>query len=61
MHVLVSIIIKLQALTYPDSADYQSVKTEEKADEDENEMTSDGIDIPYVDDETSEEREDSNF
>ena len=43
-----------------DGGDYCIVTKDEKADKGKNEMTSDGVDIPYVDDETSEEREDGN-
>ena len=38
-----------------DGGNYCIVTKDEKADKGKNEMTSDGVDIPYVDDETSEE------
>ena len=43
-----------------DGGEYCIVTKDEKADKGESEMTSDGMDTPYVDNETSEKREDGN-
>ena len=57
MHVLVLLMLVTPVV---DSSDHCIVTKDKKADKTQNKVTSDGMDVPHVDDETSEEREDGN-